>query len=284
VIADVWSQPLWERPDRLGVPEVRDVFARSGRAEALDTPVEPDALVEAMDEAGLDVVLLSAWHRPGGWVVSNDDVAAFTRKYPERFAGVASVDLSNPVGAVRELRRAVADDDFIGLRLLPWLWNQPPSHALYYPLYAACVDLGIPFCTQVGHTGPLRMSEPGRPIPYIDQIALDFPDLVIVGGHIGYPWTDEMISLAWKHRNVYIDTSAYLPRYYPPQLVHFVETYGREKVMFASNWPQLDHARCLQQVDDLALSDSAREAFLGGNASRVFRLPTGRAASARVGA
>ncbi|WP_211355102.1 amidohydrolase family protein [Blastococcus colisei] len=256
---------------------MRNVFVRSGRADALDRPVEPEALVEAMDEAGVDVALLSAWHRPGGWVVSNDDVASFTTRHPERFAGVASVDLSDPVGAVRELRRAVEDDGFVGLRLLPWLWERPPDHALYYPLYAACVDLGVPFCTQVGHTGPLRTSETGRPIPYIDQIALDFPELVIVGGHIGYPWTDEMISLAWKHPNVYIDTSAYLPKYYPPQLVHYIETYGRDKVMFATNWPQLDHVPCLQQVAGLGLSDAAQEAFLGGNAARVFRLPAGPA-------
>jgi predicted TIM-barrel fold metal-dependent hydrolase len=275
VIADVWSQPLWRRTGRLDVPEMRDVFARSGRASALDEPVEPDELVAAMDEAGVDVVLLSAWHRPGGWVVSNDDVAVFTQKYPERFAGVASVDLSDPVSAVRELRRAVEDAGFVALRLLPWLWDKAPNHALYYPLYAACVELDVPFCTQVGHTGPLRTSDTGRPIPYIDQIALDFPELVIVGGHIGYPWTDEMISLAWKHRNVYIDTSAYLPRYYPAQLVHFLETYGRDKVLFATNWPQLEHARCLEQVAALGLSDNARAAFLGDNAARVFRLPSG---------
>ena len=80
--------------------------------------------------------------------------------------------------------------------MIPWLWDLPPNDRRYYPLYAECVELGIPFCTQVGHTGPLRTSETGRPIPYLDDVALDFPDLVIVGGHIGYPWTDEMIALA----------------------------------------------------------------------------------------
>ena len=42
------------------------------------------------------------------------------------------------------------------------------------------------------------------------DVALAFPELAIVGGHIGYPWTDEMISLATKYPNVYIDTSAYV--------------------------------------------------------------------------
>lgn len=78
--------------------------------------------------------------------------------------------------AVRELRRRVAEDGCVALRVVPWLWEAPPTDRRYYPLYATCVDLGVPFCTQVGHTGPLRPSETGRPIPYIDQVALDFPE------------------------------------------------------------------------------------------------------------
>ena len=61
-------------------------------------------------------------------------------------------------------------------------------------------------------------SETGRPIPYIDQVAIDFPELVIVGGHIGYPWTEEMVAVARKHENVLIDASAYTAKRYPPEL------------------------------------------------------------------
>ena len=94
---------------------------------------------------------------------------------------------------------------------MPWLWDLPPTDRRYYPLYAECIELDIPFCTQVGHTGPLAPSETGRPTPYIDQIAIEFPELRIVAGHIGYPWTQEMVAVATKHENVYIDTSAYTP-------------------------------------------------------------------------
>ena len=79
----------------------------------------------------------------------------------------------------------------------------PLTDRRYYPLYAECIDLDIPVCLQVGHTGPLCPSEPGRPIPYIDEVALEFPELRIVCGHIGYPWTTEMIAVATKHPNVY---------------------------------------------------------------------------------
>ncbi|GAA3440902.1 amidohydrolase family protein [Planomonospora venezuelensis] len=287
MIVDVWAQPtLGRRPGRLPVPEITRLFEKSGSAELIDRPVDPDELVELMDRAAVDVLLLSAWHRPGGWVISNDDVAVFVRAHPDRFAGVASVDLADPVGAVRELRRAVEELGFVGLRVVPWLWELPPDHRLYYPLYTTCVELGVPFCTQVGHTGPLKPSETGRPVPYLDRVALDLPELVIVGGHIGHPWTDEMIGVAWKHDNVYIDTSAYLPRYYPPQLVHFMNTYGRGKVMFGTNWPQLPHDRALAQIERLGLTDGARAEFLGGTARRVFRLPGGPAtgaSSARTG-
>ena len=115
--------------------------------------------------------------------------------------------------------------------MVPWLWNLPPSDRRYYPLYAECIERGIPFCLQVGRTGPLCPSEPGRPIPYLDTVALEFPELVIVGGHIGYPWTAEMISLATKYPNVYIDTSAYKASRYPTELVDYLRGHGRHKVL-----------------------------------------------------
>ena len=128
-------------------------------------------------------------------------------------------------------------------------------------------------CLQVGHTGPMRSSEPGRPIPYVDEVALAFPELSIVGGHIGYPWTDEMIALATKYPNVYIDTSAYVPRRYPPSLVHYLRGHGRTKVLFGTNFPMLLHPSCTKDLDALELDDEARSAFLHGNARRVFGLP-----------
>src|SRR3954465_8669331 len=151
------------------------------------------------------------------------------------------------MGAGRELRRCVAGLGFKGLRVVPWLWEAPPTDRRYYPLFAACVELGIPFCTQVGHTGPMRPSEAGRPIPYIDQVAIDFPELVIVGGHIGYPWTEEMVAVARKHENVYIDTSAYTARRYPEELVRYLRSSsGRAKVLFGTNFPMIAPDRALE--------------------------------------
>jgi predicted TIM-barrel fold metal-dependent hydrolase len=114
-------------------------------------------------------------------------------------------------------------------------------------------------------------SEVGRPI-YLDQVALDFPELVIVGGHIGYPWTDEAVAVATKHQNVYIDTSAYTVRRYPPQLVEFMRGHGSGKVLFGTNYPMITADKALEGLDGLGLSDEVRSKFLGDNAVRIFNL------------
>lgn len=228
--------------------------------------------MNAMDAAGVDRALVSAWWGPQGPLISNDEVAATIAHAPDRLVGIASVDLFRPMDAVRELRRCVKELGFRGVRLLPWLWQLPPDDRRYYPIYAECIELGVPFCTQVGHAGPLRPSEPGRPIPYLDHVACEFPELVIVGGHIGYPWTEEMIALARKYEHVYIDTSAYKTSRYPENLVSYMQGRGRSKVLFGSNFPMITPQACLEGIDGLSLDEEAKRAFLGDNAARVFGL------------
>ncbi|MCK9250509.1 MAG: amidohydrolase family protein [Solirubrobacteraceae bacterium] len=253
-----------------------DMLASLRRWTGLEVPDEEPPIagtLAAMDAGGVDVGLLSAWHGPEGELVGNDEVAGWVAAHPSRLRGIASVDLRRPMDAVRELRRCVTELGFVGLRVVPWLWEAPITDRRYYPLFAACIELGVPFCTQVGHTGPLRPSETGRPIPYVDRVALDFPELTIVGGHIGYPWTEEMVAVCRKHENVHIDTSAYTVARYPPELVAYLrDPGGRRKVLFGTNHPMITAAHALEGLDDLGLDDEARELFLDGNARRVFGL------------
>ncbi|MBI5481911.1 MAG: amidohydrolase [Deltaproteobacteria bacterium] len=271
MIVDAWMQhpnaAFFRQPMFASLMRWRGVEASS-----LPEAYPPDFTLGALDAAGVDRGVVCAWWGPGGPLLSNDEVAALVKAWPGRLTGIASVDLLRPMEAVRELRRCVRTLGLRGLRILPWLWNLPPNDRRYYPLYAECVELGIPFCLQVGHTGPLCPSEPGRPIPYLDEVALDFPELTIVGGHIGWPWTAEMISLATKYPNVFIDTSAYKPSRYPRELVDYLKGHGKKKVLFGSNFPMLSPAECLAELDALGLSGEARWLFLGGNAQRVFRL------------
>lgn len=119
-----------------GVPEVRRLFDQSGAdSQLLAKRRTPDELVTLMDAAGVSRICLCAWYRPGQVVFSNAEVAEFTRAYPDRFAGIASVDLHDPVGAVKEIEKYVKDEGFKGLRIVPWLWNLPPTdrHLCVFP-------------------------------------------------------------------------------------------------------------------------------------------------------
>jgi uncharacterized protein len=276
MVIDVWMQHPTQRFLR------HDMLASLRRwtgGQIPDEELDIGMTVAAMDAAGVDFGLLSAWsapHQPP--LISNEEVADWVAAHLGRFAGLACVDLNKPMEAVRELRRCVEELGFKGLRVIPWLWEAPPTDRRYYPLFATCVELGVPFFTQVGHTGPMRPSETGRPIPYIDQVALDFPELVIVGGHIGYPWTEEMIAVCRKHENVYIDTSAYVPKRYPAELIAYMQSgSGRRKVMFGTNYPMIFHQPALDGIDALGLDDEIRELFLAGNARRVLQLAPDRA-------
>lgn len=271
MIVDAWMQH--PTPGFLSHRAFASLMRWTGQ-EPPNEEIPVDASIAAMDAAGVGHGLLSAWHAPAGPMIGNDEVAACCAAHPDRFSGLAAVDLSQPMEAVRELRRRVTDDGFKGLRMLPWLWETPPTDRRFYPLFAACVELEIPFCTQVGHTGPLMPSDPGRPIPYIDQVALDFPELVIIGGHIGYPWTGEMVAVCRKHENVHIDTSAYTPGRYPSELVSYMKSKsGRLKVLWGSNYPMIPPQNALEGLDDLGLDEETRNLFLSGNARRVFNLP-----------
>jgi predicted TIM-barrel fold metal-dependent hydrolase len=269
-VIDVWMQ----HPNRafLASP-MFESLRRWSRGTLLEGDVPLELTIGAMDAAGVRTGLLCAWWGPHGPLISNDEVADMVSLFPDRLVGVASVDLARPLDAVRELRRCVRDLGMRALRIIPWLWDLPPDDRRYYPLYTECVELGIPFCTQVGHTGPLCPSEPGRPIPYLDHVALEFPELVIVGGHVGFPWTTEMISLATKYPNVYIDTSAYKATRYPPELVAYLRSNGRRKVLFGSNHPAWPARDCLAGLEDLKLDEETTALFLHANAERVFGLP-----------
>jgi predicted TIM-barrel fold metal-dependent hydrolase len=268
-IIDVWMQHPFM--DFINHP-MFESLRRWMKMDKLTEDIPPEFTIAAMDQAHVEKGLMCAWWGPQGPLIHNDKVASLVKRFPDRLVGIASVDLFRPMEAIRELRRCVNEMGFKGLRIVQWLWNLPPTDRRYYPLYAECIHLGIPVCLQVGHTGPLCPSEPGRPIPYIDEIAIEFPELRIVCGHIGYPWTTEMIAVATKHPNVFIDTSAYTAKRYPPELVAYLKEHGRDKVLFGTNYPMITPAKCLEALGQLGLEDEVKEAFLHRNAQRVFKL------------
>ena len=144
-----------------------------------------------------------------------------------------------PAQAIRELRTYVKNYGFNGLQIVQYHWNPLPTLAYFYPLFAKCVCLDIPVCLQAGHTGFSNAFN-------IDQIALDFPNLNIVCGYIGYP---EMNAVATKHLNADIDTSAQTSKRHPKELVVYMKSHGNNKVMFDTNYPMITPQKCLKNLD-----------------------------------
>ena len=266
---DVWAQITTER--MAAQPWMRTLLRWTGQEGARVLPT-PASTVAAMDTAGVDIALISAWSSPVGDLISNDEVERQIDEAPTRLRGLACIDLANPMEAVREIRRRVDGKRFVGVRVVPWLWDLPPNDRRYYPVYAACIEANVPFCTQIGHTGPLKRSETGRLIPYLEDVLLDFPELVVVGGHVGFPWLDELTTLTVKFPNFHVDTSAYVLRRLPTDFVTWMKGVGKSRVMFGTNWPMLSPAACLEGLEGLALPPQQADAFLSGNARRVFKL------------
>jgi predicted TIM-barrel fold metal-dependent hydrolase len=268
-VIDAWAQ----RPTARFLAEPWLASLNRWTRQPADRPeVAVDAMLGHLDEGGVARALICAWCGPRGWLISHDEVAAMCRAHPDRFVGVASANLAEPMAAVRELRRAVRELGCKALRVVPWLWGLPPDDRRYYPLHAECCELGIPFLTQIGHTGPLLSSETGRPIPYLEHVLLEFPELVVVGGHVGFPWMNEVLSLAYKFPNFHIDTSAYAAKRYPRELVDYLRDQGAHRVLFGTNYPMLTPRQAMAGLDELGLSPEVRAAFLHDNAARVFKL------------
>jgi predicted TIM-barrel fold metal-dependent hydrolase len=266
---DVWAQIPTDR--FMQEPWLAPLLRWTGKPDDLHPVTLPQTLA-AMDEGGVDLAFLSAWCGPRGWLISNEEVASAVDQAPARLRGLISVDLSDPMGAVRTIREYADNPLFVGVRVVPWLWDLPPNDRRYYPVYVACIEAELPFCTQIGHTGPLRRSEPGRLIPYLEDVLLDFPGLVVVGGHVGFPWMDEVMSMMRKFPNFHVDTSAYAVARLPPQLVEFMRGQGAGRVLFGTNWPMISPRHCLAALDDLGLDDLARTLFLEEAARKLFKL------------
>jgi len=260
-IIDVWTQHISGTPPGVN-PEGENVFRNYGMLEVFHHGTDLAKMIDAMDRAGVRAALMAG---------DNQAVAQAQQRHPGRIFGQYHASPVHIMKAVRELEHYVRERGFVALRIEPFMWRKPPTDRAYYPLYAKAAELGVAFQTQVGHTGPLYPSETGRPL-YIDEVALDFPELRIVCGHVGWPWTEEMIAVAWKHRNVWIDTSAHVPKHYPPAFVHFMKTFGKDKVCFATDYPLLQWERVLGEVDALGLSAEVKQRFLHDNAARAFNL------------
>ncbi|HYW92169.1 MAG TPA: amidohydrolase family protein [Gammaproteobacteria bacterium] len=278
---DIVCNPFTEQELRLGQTGFdRDFMAQVRMPEDMRGGVSLERYIAKMDRAGIERSLLIAVRAgdirmQGSAEIPYAQVAEYCRQFPDRFSGLAGVDPFRGMRGVAELEEAVRERGFIGAHLYPHWFELPPDHAKYYPYYTKCCELDIPIMMQVGqnlvYNRARALPSVGRPI-CLDQVAIDFPELHLIGIHIGVPWTDEMIAMAWKHENVFIGADAYAPKYWPPQFVHYLDSYGRDKVMFGTDWPVIDPERAMQEIDALGLRPESERKFMRDNAVRVFGL------------
>jgi uncharacterized protein len=187
-----------------------------------------------------------------------------------RVGGMFGVDVTLGMDGVRALEKAVKEWGFEAAHIHCYGWGIPLNHRDFYPFYAKCVELDIPVVVQSGHSAERMPSAMAQPI-LLDDVALYFPELRIVASHTGWPWVQELIALAWKHPNLYIGAGAHAPKYWDAALVQFLNSRGKGKVLWGTDFPVVKHADSLAQVDDLNLKPEARESLLYKAARNVFR-------------
>jgi predicted TIM-barrel fold metal-dependent hydrolase len=236
--------------------------------------------IEKMDRAGIERSFLAAvrcgdLRVRGSTEIPYEKVHAAVKRYPHRFSGLAGIDPTRGITGLKELDIAVKEYGFVGAHLYPHWFSQAPDAAIYYPYYARCAELGIPIMMQVGHClvyqKDRRLPSVGRPIT-LDRVAIDFPELTLIGIHLGYPWTEEMISVCTKHPNVYMAGDAYAPKHWGAAAVHFANTFGQEKFMFGTDWWVIDPERAVEEVHDLNFREGPLRKIMRDNALRVFNI------------
>jgi predicted TIM-barrel fold metal-dependent hydrolase len=236
-------------------------------------------LYEEMDITGV----LLAWDAEtatGLPPLTNDEVADIVKKYPRQFVGFASVDPWKGQKAVEEMKRAITELGLIGAKFHPGVQAFYPSEKQFYPLYETIVELEVPALFHTGTNG-LGAGTPGgmgikmdytRPI-YLDMVAADFPELIIIGAHPAWPWHEEMLAIIGHKSNVFMDLSGWSPRYIPKQIMDEARTRLQDRIMFGSDYPFIMPEKWLKDFDSLeGFSPDVRQKILHDNAARVLKL------------
>jgi predicted TIM-barrel fold metal-dependent hydrolase len=260
---DTWVNVNMEelgRPDYL--VQVASQYFKQG--EDFFRNYEVDEMVELMDGCGVErAILTTDPRRPSPHVMK------FAEKAPERFALGAQLDPRRGMKTIRALESFAADHDVVLARVTPFYLDLAPDAAAYYPVYAKCIELDLPITINTGIPGPPAPGECQNPM-HLDKVCLHFPELKLVMAHGADPWWSVAIRLMLKYPGLHLMTSAYLPKYLPEELLHFMRTRGKQKVIFASDHPAIPMTRCLDEARKLDLPAEVLDAYLYGNAARLF--------------
>jgi predicted TIM-barrel fold metal-dependent hydrolase len=232
--------------------------------EQLDDPV--DVLLAEMERHNIAQMIIG---------VDGEHARRALRQYPDRFFGGIGIDPNEGMEAVRKIERAKGDFDIRSVSAFPsGLYPQVPiNDKKFYPVYAKCVELDVTFCSTAGVPGP-RIPFAPQDVAHIDEVCWYFPELRFVTRHGCEPWTALAAKLLLKWPNLYYSTTAFAPKYYPADIVHFANTRGADKVIWSGYFPAgLTYDRIFSEMPDVPFRDHVWPKFLRENAQRVFKLP-----------
>jgi len=224
--------------------------------------------LEKMDEFNIEKAMLGV--DEGQYETQCEAV----KKHPDRFFASYDCNPNNGMEEVRKIRRLKEEYDIKSVNAFPaGLCPQVSlSDKKWYPIFVTCIDLDIPFCPCVGVPGPRIPMEPQK-VEHLDEICWFFPELKVVMKHGAEPWTDLAWKLMLKYENLYYMTSAFAPKHYPKDIVHFANTRGADKIMYAGYFPMgLSLERIFGDMPNVPFKDEVWQKFLRENAKRVFKV------------
>jgi predicted TIM-barrel fold metal-dependent hydrolase len=229
-------------------------------------PIEkPEDLLAQLEEADIGACVLSIMEPAHAeWV------GQAHRSYPDRILPAMIV---NPLNGVDEIRRVVEYHDKYGVRCLripPFRYLLPPTDRVYWPFYVKAIELDIAVSMNSGMPGPRRPGWVQNPV-HFDEVAYHFQELRLIMTHCGQPWTEEAISTIAHWDNVYMSCTSVAPRYWPENFIQFINTRGREKMMFGTEYPTIAWGRGRDEVEDLGLRENVLPLFLAENAKRAYQ-------------
>ena len=252
-----------------------DLFGGPSASSWLATTL--DDAIAAMDRTNTERALVGVTTRPAHEVSSNVDFASLEfgveacRRQPDRIRLFAQLhDVSSPHAAARLVREHGARDEVVAIGVFPAALGCDLNDRKLYPAYSACVDLNLPVRINIGIAGPLVPSKHQHPA-LLEELMIEFPDLTVIGCHMGHPYEQLVIRLMMKFPRLYLMTSGYLPRYFHPDLVRFMNSSrGVGRVLFGTDHPAIPLDRALDQARELPISEAALEQYLGSALSDVI--------------
>nr|MDO8076637.1 amidohydrolase family protein [Candidatus Freyarchaeota archaeon] len=231
--------------------------------------------VNSFTSAGVDkavIVPMDMTTSYGTQLGTNEDIARMVDKAPDKLIGFSSVDPRRE-DATKILEHAITELNLKGLKLVPPLQKFDPSEERYNPLWEKALDLNIPVWTHTGHqvSVPTSVAKYGHPT-LIDEVAMRYPDLTIIMGHLAAPWFWDAWSVVLRRDNVYLDVSVWhtLYPYFPWSA--FTDNGIEHKLLFATDFPFTSFEVGIQAVKNLPISDDFKRKILGENAQKLLNI------------